>query len=100
MWEQREWLVQSIHFDNTPSSMLALYEVSTLEMWPDYMFLAIDSRYEAQPERMHSPVQALFFIVFIFITAFFIMNLFVGVMIDKFNEIQKEIDGSAFLTDK
>ena len=75
------------NFDNIPSSMLALFEISTLEMWPDYMFAVIASRYEKVPIPENSKLRAWFFIVFIFITAFFIMNLFVGVMIDKFNEI-------------
>ena len=62
------------------------------------MFVAIDSRYEMTQVRNNNPIYSLFFILFIFITAFFIMNLFVGVMIDKFNEIQNELNGSAFLT--
>ena len=99
-WKNRQWIRHEYHFDNTASSMLTLFEVSTLEMWPDYMFTAIDSRYEETPVTNYEPIWALFFVVFIFVTAFFIMNLFVGVMIDKFNEIQKEMNGSAFLTEE
>ena len=67
--------------------MLTLFEISSLEMWPDYMFTAIDSRYEETPKLDNNKLNSLFFVLFIFITTFFILNLFVGVMIDKFNEI-------------
>ena len=80
--------------------MLALYEISTLEMWPDYMFIAIDARFEKVPLKDNNKLISLFFVIFIFVTSFFIMNLFVGVMIDKFNEIRREMDGSIFLTSK
>ena len=86
------------NFDNIGFSMLTLFEISSLEMWPDYMFNAIDSRYEEVPKIDNSKLYSIFFVVFIFITTFFILNLFVGVMIDKFNEIQKELSGRLLLS--
>ena len=68
--------------------MLTLFEVSTLEMWPDYMYLAVDAvGPHKAPKRDHQPAAALYFIAFIFCTTFFIMNLFVGVVIEYFNKI-------------
>ena len=43
---------------------------------------------------------SLLFIVFIFITTFFIMNLFISVIVDKFNEEIKKKDGSHKFTDE
>lgn len=39
----REWKNRQSNFDNIFSSILLLYEVSGLEMWPDTMYNAVDS---------------------------------------------------------
>lgn len=97
--EKRDWRNSEYHFDNVAASMLTLFEVSTLEMWPDYMYRAIDSRGEGLAGKRDSrPAAAIFFMVFIFCTTFFIMNLFVGVVIDNFNICQEELNGSKFLS--
>lgn len=84
---ERDWRNSDFHFDNVAMSMLTLFEVSTLEMWPDYMYLAIDSRGPGlAPKRDSRPAAAIFFMVFIFCTTFFIMNLFVGVVIEQFTK--------------
>jgi hypothetical protein len=36
----REWVVPSNNYDNVLESMSTFFEISTLEMWPDMMFLA------------------------------------------------------------
>lgn len=38
-----EWVIPPYHYDNIFASMLTFFEVSTLEMWPDIMFAALDS---------------------------------------------------------
>ena len=80
-------------------SMLTLYEISSLEMWPDYMHLAIDAVEPGKaPERNHNPAASIYFIFFIFFTTFFIMNLFVGVVIDEYEKTKDTMNGNAFLT--
>jgi len=94
-WERhRQW-----SFDNVPLAMLTLFEVSTLEMWPDVVWLAVDGvDKHTGPEYNRSPYVVLFFIVFLFIMSFFILNLFIGVVIDKFTDVQNEMNGKAVLT--
>lgn len=79
------WLNPPFHFDNIFMSMLTLFEIASLEMWPDYMYPCVDA---VGPEKIgvrnHNPGATLFFILFIFFTTFFIMNLFVGVVTDQF----------------
>mmetsp|Transcript_19833 Transcript_19833/g.54746 ORF Transcript_19833/g.54746 Transcript_19833/m.54746 type:complete len:1775 (-) Transcript_19833:180-5504(-) len=96
-WERHpDW-----SFDNTAWAMLTLFEVSTLEQWPSVMWLAVDGgSWESGPEYNKSPLLVLFFIAFLFIVSFFILNLFVGVVIDKFTEVRNEINGSLMLTDR
>jgi hypothetical protein len=80
--------------------MLTLFEISSLEMWPDYMYLCIDAVGPGKaPERDNNPAASIYFIFFIFFTTFFIMNLFVGVVIDYYENKKKELNGTLFLTD-
>ena len=68
--------------------MTTFFEVSTLETWPDIMFAAIDSQDEQDlaPMKNSSKAIALLFIIFIFVTTFFVMNLFVSVIVGQFND--------------
>ena len=82
-------------------SIISLFEIATLENWQDRMFQAIDSvGQDYGPKKDHRPQMSLLFIVFIFITTFFIMNLFISVIVDKFNEEIKKKDGSHKFTDE
>eukprot|EP00793_Prasinoderma_coloniale_P003769 PRCOL_00003146-RA len=95
------WNNRDKHFDNIFASILTLFEMATLEMFLDTMYQGIDSTGSTtQPIRDTNPALALYFASFIIIGSFFVMNLFVGVTIDKFNEMKhKSDDGvSVFLS--
>ena len=65
------------------------------------MYHSVDAVEEGtQPRLNHNEGAALFYVVFIIIGAFFVMNLFVGVTIDKFNEMKEKQEKSVFLTDE
>jgi hypothetical protein len=71
--------------------MLVLFETATLEMWLEVMYHGVDATEEnVHPWRDANPAACVFFVVFIIVGSFFIMNLFVGVTIDKFNEMKEE----------
>jgi len=89
------------NYDNILSSMITFFEISSLEMWPNMMFNAVDSvALDHVPITDNKPIAALVFIVFIFFTTFFIMNLFISVIVDKFNEEIKKRQGSDNFTDE
>jgi len=88
-------------FDNSARAVLTLFEVSTLEMWPDVMFTAVDGvSPDEGPEYDRNPSTVLFFITFLFVTSFFILNLFVGVVIDKFTEVRNDMNGLTVLSEE
>mmetsp|Transcript_3119 Transcript_3119/g.7221 ORF Transcript_3119/g.7221 Transcript_3119/m.7221 type:complete len:1718 (+) Transcript_3119:685-5838(+) len=88
------------NFDNIGQSMLTLFEIATLENWLGIMYHGVDmTEIDVQPIRDHNPFYCIFFVVFIIVGSFFVMNLFVGVTIDKFNEMKEKQEGkSVFLT--
>lgn len=96
-----DWLTPPQHYNNFMSSMLTFFEVSTLEMWPDIMFNALDSAMDIDGSRTlnNRPYISVIFVTFIFITTFFVMNLFISVIVNKFNEEKEKTEGVAGLSD-
>ncbi|XP_054568865.1 voltage-dependent L-type calcium channel subunit alpha-1S [Eptesicus fuscus] len=83
----REWVHNEFHFDNVLSAMMSLFTISTFEGWPQLLYKAIDAYEEDQgPVHNHRVEMAIFFIVYIILIAFFMMNIFVGFVIVTFQE--------------
>uniref|UniRef100_A0A7S3Y434 Ion transport domain-containing protein n=1 Tax=Heterosigma akashiwo TaxID=2829 RepID=A0A7S3Y434_HETAK len=96
----REWTNLFTNFDNIGSAFVATFELASLEMWPTIMWAAVDVPAEADrhPRKNNNPAYAFYFVAFIICGAFFITNLFVGVVINKFLEIKKKTGTNLFLT--
>lgn len=90
--KQREWLQQRFHFDNVAKAMLTLFTVSTFEGWPSLLEWSIDSNKEDYgPIHNFRPIVAAYYIIYIIIIAFFMVNIFVGFVIVTFqNEGEQE----------
>ncbi|KAG6970072.1 hypothetical protein JG688_00005042 [Phytophthora aleatoria] len=87
------------NFNNVGSAMLTFFEISTTEGWADVMMAAIDSNgIGMQPIRDNNMIWALFFVLFIMVGSFFVVNLFVGVIIDNFNRMKAALGGDFMLT--
>lgn len=69
-------------FDNILVSMATIFQVSTLEGWTSIMYEAMDST--------EYYVGAIFFIICACVTAYFIYNLAVAVMLENFEALHEE----------
>ncbi|KAM6977782.1 dihydropyridine-sensitive L-type skeletal muscle calcium channel subunit alpha-1-like [Aplochiton taeniatus] len=84
---ERQWVNSDFNFDSVPSGMLALFTVSTFEGWPQLLYRAIDSDREDMGPVFNNRVDiSIFFIIYIILIAFFMMNIFVGFVIVTFQE--------------
>ncbi|XP_036074491.1 voltage-dependent L-type calcium channel subunit alpha-1D isoform X8 [Rousettus aegyptiacus] len=84
---ERIWQNSDFNFDNVLSAMMALFTVSTFEGWPELLYKAIDSNGENIGPIYNYRVEiSIFFIIYIIIVAFFMMNIFVGFVIVTFQE--------------
>uniref|UniRef100_A0A3B4GVP0 Voltage-dependent L-type calcium channel subunit alpha n=1 Tax=Pundamilia nyererei TaxID=303518 RepID=A0A3B4GVP0_9CICH len=84
---KREWLNNDFNFDNVLNGILALFTVSTFEGWPKLLYKAIDSAEEDMGPVFNNRVDvSIFFIIYIIIIAFFMMNIFVGFVIVTFQQ--------------
>ncbi|XP_031989256.1 voltage-dependent L-type calcium channel subunit alpha-1S isoform X2 [Corvus moneduloides] len=85
--QQRVWVHSDFHFNNVFSAMMSLFTVSTFEGWPQLLYMAIDTNAEdAGPIYNYRVEIAMFFIIYIILIAFFMMNIFVGFVIVTFQE--------------
>jgi hypothetical protein len=81
----------SQHFDSIYNGMLTLFEISTTEGWVDVMYAATDvTQPMRSPSRDNGPYWSLFFVLFILVGSFFILNLCVGVIVDNFGRMKQE----------
>ncbi|KFW79170.1 Sodium channel protein type 5 subunit alpha, partial [Manacus vitellinus] len=96
------WTKVKVNFDNVGAGYLALLQVATFKGWMDIMYAAVDSReYEEQPEWEYNLYMYLYFVIFIIFGSFFTLNLFIGVIIDNFNQQKKKISGQdIFMTEE
>uniref|UniRef100_A0A4W5NJF2 Voltage-dependent L-type calcium channel subunit alpha n=1 Tax=Hucho hucho TaxID=62062 RepID=A0A4W5NJF2_9TELE len=84
---ERFWHNSDFNFDNVLMAMMALFTVSTFEGWPALLYKAIDSNRENMGPIYNYRVEiSIFFIIYIIIIAFFMMNIFVGFVIVTFQE--------------
>eukprot|EP00050_Salpingoeca_kvevrii_P014645 m.38383 g.38383 ORF g.38383 m.38383 type:complete len:1677 (-) comp5887_c0_seq1:4731-9761(-) len=82
----REWIHPDFNFDNLPNAMLLLFSVSTFEGWVGFMNQAIDGTEEGMgPIENNNRAVGLYFIAYIVVIAFFMVNIFVGYVIVVFS---------------
>ncbi|XP_068996885.1 voltage-dependent L-type calcium channel subunit alpha-1D isoform X1 [Embiotoca jacksoni] len=87
MVKERIWYNSDFNFDNVLMAMMALFTVSTFEGWPTLLYKAIDSNKENLGPIYNYRIEiSIFFIIYIIIIAFFMMNIFVGFVIVTFQE--------------
>ncbi|KAM9187892.1 sodium channel protein type 11 subunit alpha [Dugong dugon] len=100
--ENLRWVNLDVNFDNVGMAYLALLQVATFKGWTDIMYAAVDFRGEnQQPKFEENQYMYLYFVFFIIFGSFFSLNLFIGVIIDNFNEQQKKISGQdIFMTEE
>jgi voltage-gated sodium channel len=70
------------HWNTLPRSVLTLFQILTLEGWVEVMYPAI----------VVNPFNGLFFISFIVIGTFIVINIFVAVIVRKSEEAYKQIE--------
>ncbi|KAK7945104.1 hypothetical protein WMY93_000832 [Mugilogobius chulae] len=96
------WTKVKVNFDNVGLGYLSLLQVATFKGWMEIMYAAVDSRgVEEQPVREINLYMYLYFVIFIVFGSFFTLNLFIGVIIDNFNQQKRKISGQdIFMTEE
>uniref|UniRef100_A0A8C2UFG7 Sodium channel protein n=1 Tax=Coturnix japonica TaxID=93934 RepID=A0A8C2UFG7_COTJA len=99
--QSARWKNVKVNFDNVGFGYLSLLQVATFKGWMDIMYAAIDSRdVLQQPKYEDNLYMYLYFVIFIIFGSFFTLNLFIGVIIDNFNQQKKKISQDIFMTEE
>ncbi|CAK8987174.1 L type [Durusdinium trenchii] len=104
IWGPGGGRANSYNYDNVGQALLIVFEVVSGEMWPDIMYDTMDISgpdmpMREWPHREHQSV-AWWFISVTLVCSFLMINVFVGVIIDNFNHMKEEENGSGLLTDE
>uniref|UniRef100_A0AAY4EW23 Sodium channel protein n=1 Tax=Denticeps clupeoides TaxID=299321 RepID=A0AAY4EW23_9TELE len=96
------WTKVKVNFDNVGLGYLSLLQVATFKGWMEIMYAAVDSRgVDEQPVKEINLYMYLYFVIFIIFGSFFTLNLFIGVIIDNFNQQKRKIGGQdIFMTEE
>ncbi|XP_042550055.1 sodium channel protein type 9 subunit alpha isoform X10 [Dipodomys spectabilis] len=96
------WKNLKVNFDNVGLGYLSLLQVATFKGWMDIMYAAVDSvDVDEQPKYEYNLYMYIYFVIFIIFGSFFTLNLFIGVIIDNFNQQKKKLGGQdIFMTEE
>ena len=92
------WRNKFMNFDSTPNSMATLFIISNSVQWRETFYTAVHAReldLIASKDMVSIP-SGLFFIFIIILGNFFLLNLFTGIVISKYNR-ERELNGKNFL---
>eukprot|EP00644_Phytophthora_capsici_P000129 jgi/Phyca11/539928/estExt2_Genewise1Plus.C_PHYCAscaffold_40231 len=87
------------NFDNVIHGIQTFFEMTTTEGWVTIMLTSVDAtEIDMQPIPNYREHWTFFFIAFILVGTFFVMQLFVGVVIENFNNMKEKLDGTYLLS--
>ncbi|CAF3798273.1 unnamed protein product, partial [Rotaria sordida] len=92
------WKNQQYNFDNLGRALLTLFVLALKDGWVQIMYNGIDAvDVEMQPIKNYSETKSIYFISFILIVSFFLLNMFIGVIIKSFHDCraQQELEEEA-----
>lgn len=85
-----EWVNTPANFDNVGEAMIVLFIVMSQESWPNRMLEAVDGQgIGLGPKVNANPYIAYYFIIWLMISNFFLLNLFTVVIFENFNKAKK-----------
>ena len=80
--------------------MTTLFGMMSTEGWLDVMWSTVDSTQIYQvPKRNNSAAFVFFFMFFMIVGTLFILNLFVGVVINTFDKEKEKLSNNMLMTD-
>ncbi|XP_040295213.1 voltage-dependent T-type calcium channel subunit alpha-1H isoform X3 [Bufo bufo] len=86
----RKWVRRKYNFDNLGQALMSLFVLSSKDGWVNIMYDGLDSvATDVQPIRNHNPWMLLYFISFLLIVSFFVLNMFVGVVVENFHKCRQ-----------
>ncbi|KAK0098542.1 hypothetical protein PV326_007002 [Microctonus aethiopoides] len=85
------WVNRKYNFDDLGKALMSLFVLSSRDGWVNIMYTGLDAvGVDQQPEENYSEWRLLYFIAFILLVGFFVLNMFVGVVVENFHRCREE----------
>ncbi|CDW81684.1 voltage-gated ion channel superfamily [Stylonychia lemnae] len=96
-----EWNNYFQNFDDAWMAMSSLFMISTTVDWAQLMYRGVANRgYDMAPKNLENFGLTFFFVAFMIVANFFLLNLFVGVVISTYNREKETLGRNFLLTEK
>ena len=82
-----KWVNTVYNYDNIFNALFTLFIIATLDGWVNSMYNGIDAvGVNMQPIKNNNEYMAFFVLIYLIMVGFFVVNMFVGVIIDNFHK--------------
>uniref|UniRef100_A0A672Y2W7 Voltage-dependent T-type calcium channel subunit alpha n=1 Tax=Sphaeramia orbicularis TaxID=375764 RepID=A0A672Y2W7_9TELE len=84
------WVHHKYNFDNLGQALMSLFVLASKDGWVNIMYHGLDAvGIDQQPITNNNPWMLLYFISFLLIVSFFVLNMFVGVVVENFHKCRQ-----------
>ena len=84
-----QWVNTQYNFDDLGNAIVTLFVLASKDGWVQIMYNGIDAvGIDKQPVENYNEWMIVYFISFILLVAFFVLNMFVGVVIENFHKVR------------
>ncbi|XP_054912536.1 voltage-dependent T-type calcium channel subunit alpha-1I-like [Poeciliopsis prolifica] len=84
------WVHHKYNFDNLGQALMSLFVLASKDGWVNIMYHGLDAvGIDQQPLTNNNPWMLLYFISFLLIVSFFVLNMFVGVVVENFHKCRQ-----------
>jgi len=88
---ENRWINQKYNFDNLGQALMSLFVLSSKDGWVDIMYHGLDAvGLDKQPKQNYNEWRLVYFISFLLLVGFFVLNMFVGVVVENFHRCRAE----------
>uniref|UniRef100_A0A8C6L6J5 Calcium voltage-gated channel subunit alpha1 Ia n=1 Tax=Nothobranchius furzeri TaxID=105023 RepID=A0A8C6L6J5_NOTFU len=85
-----KWVHHKYNFDNLGQALMSLFVLASKDGWVNIMYHGLDAvGVDQQPITNNNPWMLLYFISFLLIVSFFVLNMFVGVVVENFHKCRQ-----------
>eukprot|EP00094_Tigriopus_californicus_P005435 TCALIF_05238-PA protein Name:"Similar to CACNA1H Voltage-dependent T-type calcium channel subunit alpha-1H (Homo sapiens)" AED:0.30 eAED:0.30 QI:0/0.8/0.61/0.95/0.75/0.80/21/258/1189 len=85
------WINHKYNFDNLGQALMSLFVLSSKDGWVNIMYQGLDAvGLDQQPRENFNEWRLIYFISFLLLVGFFVLNMFVGVVVENFHRCRAE----------
>ncbi|ELU02190.1 hypothetical protein CAPTEDRAFT_89566 [Capitella teleta] len=84
------WVNRKYNFDNLGQALMSLFVLASKDGWVSIMYTGLDAvGVDLQPQENHNEWRLIYFISFLLLVGFFVLNMFVGVVVENFHKCRE-----------